>query len=434
MSIAQIKTPQIADWLLFRKSMNHSIVFFLGSRIGGLFKNKSFYNQIQSQRTLPFDTLNEVEKFYECYHTLSQLDSTDKYNTLTSSLKERPNNFLEHQYLAILAKEGYVDVIITTNIDSLLEEAMRREKVQETRDYQIFVYGKDSFSDIIHSPDNVCIILKVFGDLKNKEYKSAGNEFDLRADKNLRHYIESLLARHTLVIGYDDEWDCPLEWAFPTNGGDFVYVNIVPPTQDLLVTRALKSRNGSYLVESEQEEDTDFMRELYFELKRKISKANNIVDAQVPSQSNKTTRNRIFISYCHEDAVYMQRLKVFLQDYSRQGLIDDWDDTKIPVGSQWFEEINNALSMTKVAVLLLSADFFASNFINKYELPILLDRANAGEIKLVPVVLSPCDFHNTKLSSYQSANPPSKPLKKMSHIEQEEVWERVKILVKEYAS
>src|SRR2546430_15437568 len=242
MSIAQINAPQIADWLLFRKSTNRSIIFFLGSRIGGLFKNKNFYNQIQSRRPLSFDTMNEVEKFYECYRALSQLDSTDKYNILTSSLKERPNNLLEHQYLAILAKEGYVDVIITSNIDSLLEEAMRREKLKEARDYQVLVYGKDSTSDIIHPPNNGCILLKIFGDLKNKEFRTAGNEFDLRADKNLRGYLESLLAGDILVIGYDNEWDSPLEWAFPANGGDFVYVNIVPPTPDLLITRALRSR------------------------------------------------------------------------------------------------------------------------------------------------------------------------------------------------
>src|SRR5438105_15774371 len=99
MSISETNVTQIAEWLVFRKSTKSKdrlIVFFLGSRIGILFKNKNFYNQIQIRSTLPFDTLNEREKFYECYRVLSLQEPVDRHTILTSSLMERPKNALQY--------------------------------------------------------------------------------------------------------------------------------------------------------------------------------------------------------------------------------------------------------------------------------------------------------------------------------------------------
>lgn len=428
MSITKINVTQITDWLLFRKSTNRPIVIFLGSRTGGLFENKKFYEQMQAHSSSQFDTLNELEKFYECYQILSQLNWTEGHNILTSSIKERPQHLSEYKYLATLIAEGFVDIIITTNIDSLLEEALQREKVKESRDYQILVYGEHSIDDITYPPANSCTLLKIFGDLNKKIYKVASNEFDLRADKKLRGYLETLLARDILVIGYDREWDCPLDWAFPYHGGDFIYVNETPPTSELLLTRALRNRKGSYLALLQQKKLIDFMRDLHSQLNGKIPEDNSKATL-TSTESDMIARRRIFISYSHKDAVYMLRLKQFLQDYNRRGLIDDWDDTKIDVGRNWFEEIKNALRTTKAAILLLSVDFFASEFINKHELPVLLEGAKAGEIELIPVILSPCNFSNSLLSSYQTVNPPNKPLKSLKKVQRDKIWEEVALLV-----
>src|ERR1700694_3749477 len=167
MSISETSVTQIADWLLFRKSTNRLIVFFLGSRTGGLFNNKNFCDQVQNHCTLQLDTLNELERFYECYRVLRQLNRTDSNNILTASLREKPKNLLEHRYLASLVKEGFVNVIITTNIDSFLEEALQRELGKESWDYQIFVYGRHSTDEIIHPSNSSCMLLKIFGDLKD---------------------------------------------------------------------------------------------------------------------------------------------------------------------------------------------------------------------------------------------------------------------------
>jgi TIR domain len=91
-------------------------------------------------------------------------------------------------------------------------------------------------------------------------------------------------------------------------------------------------------------------------------------------------------------------------------------------GKNWREEIRRALEATKVAILLVSADFLASKFIAEDELPPLLEAAQLGGAIILPVILSPCVFEDTPLQQYQAINSPSKPLSKMKGSERDEVW------------
>jgi hypothetical protein len=139
-----------------------------------------------------------------------------------------------------------------------------------------------------------------------------------------------------------------------------------------------------------------------------------------------STRTKVFISYSHADKEWLDRLKRHLKPLVREGNLDCWDDTHIRPGDDWKQEIQNALDTAQVAVLLISADFFASDFIDETELPPLLDAAKAKGVRILPVILSASRFaRNPALARFQTVNQPDRPLAKMSPAEQDDVLDYV---------
>jgi hypothetical protein len=134
----------------------------------------------------------------------------------------------------------------------------------------------------------------------------------------------------------------------------------------------------------------------------------------------------VFMSYSHVDALALQRLQVHLRPLHKKGVIEPWADTSIKAGDKWKERIEDALDRAVIAVLLISADFLASDFIIDNELPPLLRGAEEKGTRILPVILKPCRFESDEnLSQFQALNPPSEPVLSMPPIEQERVWDEV---------
>jgi hypothetical protein len=142
-------------------------------------------------------------------------------------------------------------------------------------------------------------------------------------------------------------------------------------------------------------------------------------EATPPSQAK---RRKVFISYNRGDSRYLDELIVHLKPYMRNGSMEVWYDKKIEFGEEWFKAIEQAIDETKIAVLFVSAGFLASDFIYDHELAPLLKAYKAKEVKLLPVVVSPCTFSDTPLSDLQSINDPKYSLSKMKASERDELW------------
>jgi len=131
-----------------------------------------------------------------------------------------------------------------------------------------------------------------------------------------------------------------------------------------------------------------------------------IQEAEIPRLSEPTARpagKRVFISYSHRDSAFLDRLMVHLKPLQRQGVLDPWVDTRLLAGERWKREIEKALKSARVAVLLISADFLASDFIIENELPPLLHAAEEKGTLIIPVILKPCRFtRDPHLREFQS--------------------------------
>lgn len=137
-------------------------------------------------------------------------------------------------------------------------------------------------------------------------------------------------------------------------------------------------------------------------------------------------RNQVFVSYSHADSEHLLRMRVHLRPFERQSLVDVWADTKIKAGQHWKKEIAAALDRAAVAILLISADFLASEYVAENELPPLLAAAKADGVQILPVVLKPCAFTSIEaLGEFQAVNDPNKPLIALTEVEKESLWVNV---------
>lgn len=145
-------------------------------------------------------------------------------------------------------------------------------------------------------------------------------------------------------------------------------------------------------------------------------------------------RTNVFISYSHKDKRWLEQLRTMLSPLVRMGALTIWDDTQIKGGDKWFEEISKALGSAKVAVLLVSADFLASDFVNNHELPELLKAANQDGLILLWILVRHCMVEETVFAQYQFANDLSKPLNTLSVAKREEELKKICGQIKQAAA
>ena len=105
----------------------------------------------------------------------------------------------------------------------------------------------------------------------------------------------------------------------------------------------------------------------------------------------------------------------------RDATLELWDDTRIKAGADWRSEIARAMESAKVAVLLISADFLASDFIARDELPVLLQAAQQDGLVVIVLILSPSQYAAVPaLARFQAVSQPSRPLARLDKWQQDE--------------
>ena len=101
----------------------------------------------------------------------------------------------------------------------------------------------------------------------------------------------------------------------------------------------------------------------------------------------------LFFSYCHRDEDLRNEMEIHFSMLKRQGVISTWHDRRIGAGSEIDQTISHHLETADIIVLLVSPYFLDSDYCYDREMTRAMERHEAGEAIVVPIILHPCDWH-----------------------------------------
>jgi TIR domain len=115
-------------------------------------------------------------------------------------------------------------------------------------------------------------------------------------------------------------------------------------------------------------------------------------------------RTKLFVSYSHPDRPWLDRLRTHLAVLERWKLVHVWSDTQIEVGAIWQSNIDKQLTESRLAILLLSPAFLASDYIWEREMPRIVEHQKQG-LEILPLVARPCAWRLAADLSQLQARP-----------------------------
>jgi len=118
----------------------------------------------------------------------------------------------------------------------------------------------------------------------------------------------------------------------------------------------------------------------------------------------------VFFSYAHVDEDLMNDVRRQMIVYERNGRIIKWHDRMIPAGGEWRTEIDGRLERSHVVLLFMSPHFIESRYCYEVEGEVALRRHREGSARVIPIILRPCDWHETPFGELQALPPDGRPL------------------------
>lgn len=134
---------------------------------------------------------------------------------------------------------------------------------------------------------------------------------------------------------------------------------------------------------------------------------------------------RLFYSYSHRDERLRDELDTHLKLLQREGLIEVWHDRQIAPGQAWDEEINANLESADIILLLISANFIASDYCYGVEMQRAIERDASGEARVVPVILRDVDWQGAPFGKLQALPKNGKPI--MTWSSRDSAWKDVSL-------
>lgn len=217
-----------------RESGSHPYVLVLGA--GASVSSGTSLNRTVVERIVGAYDLNAFDEY------LAQ-SSNDERFAILRELVEGTVPSEGYRCLAELIRAGYFSVILSTNFDPLLEDAIAQQQMRR-RDYTFLVHGvmePEFIADHLDNPVPRVKILKLHGDLFYYKFYYTGEEID-KFPPPIKRVLDTYLNdRDILVVGHGMR-DQDINRCLKAKGDSIWYVSPTPP--DGKIVQLMKARNS----------------------------------------------------------------------------------------------------------------------------------------------------------------------------------------------
>ncbi|NMN60719.1 hypothetical protein FHT36_004650 [Xanthobacter sp. SG618] len=121
-----------------------------------------------------------------------------------------------------------------------------------------------------------------------------------------------------------------------------------------------------------------------------------------PINYDKKKHLNVFVSYSHSDEEIKRELIKHLHPLSRLNMVQSWDDRMIKAGEEWNGLISKKLECADIIILIISVDFINSNYCYDIEMKRAMERHEAGQARVIPVIARECLWHYAPFGKLQA--------------------------------
>ena len=136
---------------------------------------------------------------------------------------------------------------------------------------------------------------------------------------------------------------------------------------------------------------------------------------------------KVFISYSHDDMTLRKELDKHLSTLKDANIISTWTDSDISPGTEWEPQIREKLNNAQIILLLVSANFMASEFCHSAEIVLAVKRHKSNKARVIPIILRPVLWEIAPFGKLQALplSSDNRPLPVISWSQRDKAWKNV---------
>lgn len=223
---------------------------------------------------------NEISKekrtrFFEIWNLL---DHDNQYSILRKHLWENKIPSKGYDSLIKLIKKGFIKIVLSTNLDNLMEKALNNSGYQPG-DFVIVVNGRDRHEEIVDqlsSSRNSLKIVKLHGTLESPKSYAFRQEEIFDFEKEIKPNLSQLINQSLIIVGYSGQ-DRDVDLLFEDEGKEIYFAKPSKPEAESRIFQTLTVRGKGKIIDGNDGNFDKFFEKLlkYVELEEGRSNASD---------------------------------------------------------------------------------------------------------------------------------------------------------------